>query len=90
MPRFRFHTGSIKSATRVENQTLSPEEFRFHTGSIKSQMGKRCNLDGTGFDSILVRLKDETGLQVCRSTSGRFDSILVRLKVDRPIAETAL
>ena len=56
--------------------------FRFHTGSIKRIRGIGSGKWWSGFDSILVRLKDpyrrEKGTPVYRS----FDSILVRLKAN--------
>ena len=53
---FRFHTGSIKShRLEIHNGIY---KFRFHTGSIKRQAIDAAVRLETGFDSILVRLKD--------------------------------
>ena len=76
---FRFHTGSIKSEYLFPwGQGLT--EFRFHTGSIKrSRVYRYPIFPSTGFDSILVRLKDWKPIEMY-SAASCFDSILVRLK----------
>ena len=57
---FRFHTGSIKRANEGIDRPPARSVFRFHTGSIKRPpaMGSALPLVYDGFDSILVRLKD--------------------------------
>ena len=55
--------------------------FRFHTGSIKRLWLCACCAGGSGFDSILVRLKGNREAAVNYAES-RFDSILVRLKAN--------
>ena len=55
---FRFHTGSIKSATFILTQQRGENQFRFHTGSIKRTLnGRTFRGVDLSFDSILVRLK---------------------------------
>ena len=53
--------------------------FRFHTGSIKSAIRRPCERRRYSFDSILVRLKEDTG-SLYLHCDPSFDSILVRLK----------
>ena len=54
---FQFHTGSIKSASKMMPRSKR-FKFQFHTGSIKS-LPPACHskLWGNRFNSILVRLK---------------------------------
>ena len=76
---FRFHTGSIKSA-RADEGIEAMIQFRFHTGSIKSQKCNSKTVALSGFDSILVRLKEKNKRSGVSSRNLSFDSILVRLK----------
>ena len=57
MPKFQFHTGSIKSG--IITLEPIPEPFQFHTGSIKRSSELNLTLEAlmNGFNSILVRLK---------------------------------
>ena len=57
---FRFHTGSIKSCTFGDSLFVARWVFRFHTGSIKRCSRLYHEQISIGFDSILVRLKDES------------------------------
>ena len=58
----------------------SPDKFQFHTGSIKSAIGRMLPSPVKGgFNSILVRLKDQEVLRLHSAKQG-FNSILVRLK----------
>ena len=53
--------------------------FQFHTGSIKSEISVLLRDSFTGFNSILVRLKDHKQTPLNCLLPG-FNSILVRLK----------
>ena len=58
---FRFHTGSIKRKMSAKKRTFVIW-FRFHTGSIKRMITPKDRHIPTGFDSILVRLKENSSL----------------------------
>ena len=78
---FQFHTGSIKS--RYADTRLGRFwGFQFHTGSIKRNgLGYTEYILLYCFNSILVRLKGESGVLAGEPEYPGFNSILVRLKV---------
>ena len=53
---FQFHTGSIKRLKELFCLSKSMM-FQFHTGSIKRAGSSAKQMQGIGFNSILVRLK---------------------------------
>ena len=63
--KFRFHTGSIKRIWQGSCAFGSGSRFRFHTGSIKRKpLPRLFNSSQRSFDSILVRLKDLSGVDL--------------------------
>ena len=75
--KFRFQTGSIKSAP-LAVAASAVLMFRFQTGSIKSYCNGFGKFSRRSFDSKLVRLKVTKSAH--GDTDGSFDSKLVRLK----------
>ena len=77
---FQFHSGSIKSA-RIARQSVLYDMFQFHSGSIKRRARGKAAPQGSGFNSIVVRLK-VSFLKSISLLLKCFNSIVVRLKGD--------
>ena len=87
-PKFRFHTGSIKSIVWWQ-MMHAVWKFRFHTGSIKRlRFNSYTPMSQPSFDSILVRLKAKLSAQTDGSSEMfRFHTGSIKRQTHTALAE---